>query len=74
MSRDPGRENALLRARLRRAEELLRVAAAALEDDPARKWLAGVLVAGIMDADGVSQRPPSILTREPVAGNNPQQE
>ena len=75
MSRDTARENSELRHRLRRAEELLRVAALAVGDDPAKQWLARALLAGVgrMESAGEPAAPP-ITTGEPAARDTQQQE
>ena len=77
MSRDTARENSELRHRLRRAEDLLRVAALAVGDDPAKQWLARALLAGVgsgrMESAGEPAAPP-ITTGEPAARDTQQQE
>ena len=69
MSRNPHAEAADLRQRLRDAETRLRLLAAAVAaGDPGAPTLARMLLGCSMYADGVSESPPSILTREPEAG------
>jgi hypothetical protein len=68
MSRDQHRENAALRARLRDTETRLRLlAAAVLTGDQGAEALARLLLGGTLEADGVSQVPPSSELGEPVA-------
>jgi hypothetical protein len=69
VTRNPHAEAAELRARLRETQTRLRLLAAAVAaGDPGAQSLARLLLAGNLDVDGVSQRPPSILPREPEAG------
>lgn len=69
MSRDQARENAALRARLRDTTLRLQLLAQAVaQGDDAAQPLARLLLAGTLEADGVSQVPPSTTTREPEAG------
>lgn len=74
MSRNLAAENAALRARLRRLEEAVRATVAALEDDPARSWLAGYL-SGTMEAKvREPEAAPDHLPVMPEAGTIPHQE
>lgn len=72
MSREPARENADLRAKLRDVQVRLRLlAGAVVAGDPGARELARMLLGGTVDADGVSLRPPSPHdTCEPEAGSD----
>lgn len=72
MSRDLARENADLRTKLRDVQVRLRLlAGAVVAGDPGARELARMLLGGSMEADGVSQRPPSPHeTCEPAAGSD----
>lgn len=68
MTRDPHRENAELRQRLRDTEVRLRLLAGAVAaGDPGAAALARTLLAARLSGDGVSPWPPSTSVGEPEA-------